>query len=160
MATDPSADDTAVVDAPGTDPVPGGDPVPGTDPVPGGEPLVIVCAYPDGMLASSWFRAYTRLKRTVTRGGYGARVELAPVSGLPPRIDVLIVPPSLADAASAASPAAERAVAPADGPQAWIDGLVERLVADGRLQRAPTPSSAVAVHRGFQAVAERARPAG
>jgi len=119
--------------------------------------LVVVCGYRDGMLANSWFRAYRRLKRTVKLGGFKARVELAPVTDLPPNIDVLAVPPSLADVAHATPGVLECLVTPAEGLQQAFDQLVERLVREGPLEYGPTPGPAVAVHRGFQALTERAR---
>lgn len=123
----------------------------------GGETLVIVCAYPDGLLSGPWFRAYKRAKLTIRRGSFRAHVELDSIADLPPRIDVLIVPPSLEDVAAVAPGVREHLVATPDGLHHAFDQLVERLVHEGRLLHAPAPPRAVAVHRGFQAVGERAR---
>lgn len=121
------------------------------------EPLLIVCAYPDGMLAGSWFRAYLRLKRTMRRGAYDARVELAPITELPPRLDILIVPPSLASAANTMSGVQDRLVVAPERVQPEFEALLESLVREGRLHGAPAPNRAVAVHRGCRAVGERGR---
>lgn len=121
----------------------------------GGE-LVIVVGHPDGRLTSAWFRAYQRVERTMSRGSFHARVELAPISAPPARIDVLIVPPGL-DPIPAAAAHAERLVATPEGLRSAFDELVARLLADGRLIHAPAPSRAIAIHRGFRAVGRRAR---
>jgi len=123
----------------------------------GSEPLVIACAYVDGTLAASWFRAYKRIKQTIKRGSFTARVELVPMTGLPPRIDVLIVPPFLADVANAMPGIQELLVVSPERLQQEFDRLVERLVGDGRLEHAPTPARALAIHRGFRALTDRAR---
>jgi hypothetical protein len=123
----------------------------------GDEPLVIACAYPEGMLSSSWYRAYRRVKQTMKRGAFNALVELVPMTALPARVDVLVVPPSLEDEANATAGVQERLVSSPEGVQRAFDRLVERLVLDGRLQHAPTPGRALAVHRGFQALGDRAR---
>jgi hypothetical protein len=92
--------------------------------------LLIVVAYPDGALSSTVFRAVQRARRAIERGGYAARIELVPASAA---VGDLIV-----------------------GHTA-VDGLVERLVAEGRLQRGPTASRAVATHRGLRTLGDRAR---
>lgn len=130
---------------------------PPADPAHGKKPIVIACAYPEGMLDSAWFRAYKRAKRTLKRGAFHARMELVPITDLPARVDVLLVPPALADAANAIAVVLERIVTSADAMQPQLDRLVERLSRDGRLPLAPLPARALAVHRGFQAVEERAR---
>jgi hypothetical protein len=123
----------------------------------GDEPLVIVCVYPDGRLASDWFRAYQRVKRTVRRGSFRARVELRPVSELPEWVDVLIAPLEPHGLADAAPGALDRIVAAPDALRVAFDALLERLVSEGRLQHAPAPARALATHHGFRAVGERAR---
>ncbi len=119
--------------------------------------LVIVCAYPDGMLANSWFRAYRRVKRAVRRRGFDAQVELAPVTDLPSRVDVLVVPPSLGQVTRAGPGVGELLVVPPESLQPALEQLIEGALREGRLQSALAPDRRVAVHRGFQAVAERAR---
>ena len=123
------------------------------------EMLVIVCAYPEGMLPSSWFQVYKRLRRKVKRGLFRARVELLPITEVPSRIDVLVVPPALADAADAVTVTSERLVGQGDELQEAFDRLVMRLVDEGRLGRGGSSGRALAVHRGFQALGERARSA-
>ncbi len=121
------------------------------------EVLVVVCVYEDGRLTSAWFRAYQRVKRTIRRGSFRARVELLPVSELPERIDVLIAPEELGGLAAVGNGARDRLVASPEALRAAFDALVERLVGEGRLQHAPPPARAIATHRGFRAVGERAR---
>jgi len=122
-----------------------------------GEPLVIVFGYPDGMLPNAFFRAYKRVKRATRRAGYHVSIALQPLTSLPARVDVLIVEPSDGSRAVSSSVEGEVVSAHADEVQAEIDRVIERLVADGRLIHAPVPSRAIAVHRGFRAVTERAR---
>jgi hypothetical protein len=121
------------------------------------EPLVIACGYADGMLASSWFRAYKRVKQTIKRGSFEARVELVPITELPPLVDVLIVPPELEDVARALPAVRELLIAEPGRVQREFDHVVDRLVRDGHLAHAPAPARVLAVHRGFRALAERAR---
>lgn len=122
-----------------------------------GATFVIACAYAEGMLASSWFRAYKRVKQMMKRGSLDARVELLPMTDLPPHIDLLIVPPSLADAANSAPGIGECLVTSPERMQQDFDRILQRLVTDGRLEHALAPARVFAIHRGFQALAERAR---
>jgi hypothetical protein len=119
--------------------------------------LVIVCTYPDGSLASSWFRAYRRIKQTIRRGSFLARVDLVPVNALPQTIDVLIAPPALSAVAAELPSVGEVLVAEPERLQAGFDALVRRLIDDGRLVRGPGPARSIAVHRGFQALGDRGR---
>lgn len=121
------------------------------------EPLLVVFGYHDGRLPNPWFRAYKRAKRTIRLAGYHARVDLLPINALPPTVDVLATPPELAADAEAVSGVGERITSPPERVQAELDGLVARLVATGRLDRAPDQARSVAVHRGFMPLAERAR---
>lgn len=126
-------------------------------PVPAGvaEPLRVVCAYEDGALSSAWFQAVQRARRTMRRAGYRARIDLVPASELPLDADVVIAPARMA--ASLTIGGAEVVVAePATlGPA--LDALVDRFVAAGRLGRGPESPRAIAIHRGFQAIGDRAR---
>lgn len=121
-----------------------------------GRPLLIVCAYPEGLLASSWHRAYKKVRQTVKRGSFDAHVELAPITALPAGIDVLIASPSLAGAAAATTIGEDRLIGEPDDVQAAFERLLARLVRDGRLATAPQPDRSLAVHRGFQALGQRA----
>lgn len=120
------------------------------------EPLVLVCAYPDGMLANTWFRAYKRVKRKATRTRLHARVELTPMSDLPPRIDVLFVPPELADVAQQVHVSLGRMVSVPEDLLQSFGQLAERLISDSRLGYHDEPDPAYAVHRGFWAMTGRA----
>lgn len=123
------------------------------------EPLLIVFAYPEGILPNPWFRAYRRAKKTISRGGYYARVDLLPITALPASVAVLVLPPELAEQAQAAVGVGERLIGAPQGIQPELDGIVRRLVDEGRLAYAPDQPRALAVHRGFLAVTERARVA-
>jgi hypothetical protein len=105
--------------------------------VPESEPLLIVCAYPEGMLAGSWFRAYLRLKRTMRRGAYDARVELVPITELPPRLDVLIVPTSLASTANTMSGVQAVSSLRPNMRQPEFERLVESLVRERVVSTGP-----------------------
>jgi hypothetical protein len=127
---------------------------------PGGvvaSPFTIVCGYSDGMLPNPWFRAYKRVKRGMRRAAFNARVELLPITQLPSLVDLLVVPPSLEETARTLPGIEELLVAQADEMQAGLDRLVERLSDQGTLLHATAAGRSVAVHRGFQAVRERAR---
>jgi hypothetical protein len=119
--------------------------------------VLIICTYPDGSLGSSWFRAYRRIKQTIRRGAFLARVDLVPLTALPETIDVLIGAPALSAAVKAVPGVVEVLVAEPERLQAHFDALVRRLIDDGRLVRGPGPARSVAVHRGFQALGDRGR---
>lgn len=123
------------------------------------EPVRIVIAYPDGTLPSAWFQAVQRTRRLIRRGGYRARVGLVPVSEVPPNVDALIatsaVATMLADVAARAS--IYTVVTEPEALSKALEVLVEQLIALGRLRRGPEPPRTIAIHRGFQAVGERAR---
>lgn len=123
----------------------------------GDRPLVIACAYPDGVLGGPWFQAYRRLKRTLRRRGLWAEVLLVPDIDVPPEVDLLVLPADTPGEDGARGEAPERVYVPVDEAQDAIDALVERLVAAGRLRPSLAPSRPLALHRGFQAVYERAR---
>lgn len=125
--------------------------------VPAGEPILIVFGYQDGILPNPFFRAYKRVKRAMRRAAYHASVELQPLSRLPAHVDVLIVVPPAGPREFGSSDLGEVVSADPDDVQAEIDRVVERLVADGSLVHAPVSARAIAVHRGFRAVTERAR---
>ena len=121
----------------------------------GAAPLHIVCAYRDGMLTGEWFQAYRRLKRMLRRGGYDAVVELLPDRDVRDESALIVIPGSSAPPNPAR--AGEVVAIDVDAAQAAFDALIERLVAEGRLGRAPARARTSAVHRGFQALQERAR---
>jgi hypothetical protein len=93
--------------------------------------LRIVVAYPDGALPSALFRGVQRARRAIERAGYAARIDLVPRSAATG--DVVI------DSGAA------------------LDGVIEQLVADGRLQRGPARPRTVATHKGLVPVDDRAR---
>ena len=94
--------------------------------------VTIVCPYPDGALPSATFRAVQRTRRHIRRAGYAAGVELLPSSAVPSDAEFVVSPDDLA-------------------------ALLERLVADGVVGHAAAAPRPIAVHRGFQAIGERAR---
>jgi hypothetical protein len=123
-----------------------------------GGTVLIVCAYPDGRLDNAWFRAYKRLRRTIRTKGYNARVALRPIGDLPPDIDVLAVPTALTvELRRTRAEVGETRVVVPERLVGEVEDLLVRRIALGELGYAPPPARTVAVHRGFQAVHERAR---
>lgn len=120
-------------------------------------PLAIVCAYPDGILPNAWFRAYKRVKRALRNRGLNVDVALHPITALPSRLDVLIVPRALAGIAPRVAGSPERIVAAPETLAAEVDQLVDRLVAQSRLEYATPRARTTAVHVGFLPVTQRAR---
>lgn len=118
-----------------------------------GAPTTIVCAYAEGTLASAWFQAYQRLKRTVARAGVDAHVELTPITALPPKLDVLVVPPSLAHVAASFEGAIRCMVMSPDELHQKGAELIAGLPRAARVQPEEGSSTSVALHRGFQLLA-------
>jgi len=119
--------------------------------------LTVVCGHPEGTLPTSWFRTYKQLKRRLKRTGLNARVALAPLTALPAEIDILMLPPSLADAGHYAGRAGTCLSGTADELQRELDALVVRLQAEGRIEYAEADARAFATHLGFRALGDRAR---
>jgi hypothetical protein len=118
------------------------------------KPALFVCAYPDGRLPSGWFQAIQGARRRIERGGVGVRLELLPVSRLLPEAEVIVAAEPLPPAARIGS---EVVIVEPGALNATIDALVARLVAERRVLPGPPASRAIAVHRGFQPLGERAR---
>lgn len=119
--------------------------------------LSVVCGHPEGTLPTPWFRTYKQLRRKLKRTGLNARIDLASLTELPDGIDVLLVPPTLADSARYAGSAGTVLTGTADELQGQLDELVERLQAEGRIEYAQADARAFATHVGFRATGERAR---
>lgn len=119
--------------------------------------LSVVCGHPEGTLPTAWYRTYKQLKRKLKRTGVNARVALAPVTDLPDGIDVLVLPPTLADSARFAESASTLLSGTADELQRELDALVARLQEEGRIEYAQPDARSFATHLGFRAVGERAR---
>jgi hypothetical protein len=112
-------------------------------------PLVLVWAYPEGSLSSGWFRAYKRLRRTVSRAGLGIRVELLPMTALPSKLDILVVPASLERTARALTGEHECLAGSADEVQQAFDQLVARRLELGDVGYERAVVNAPVLHRGF-----------
>lgn len=119
--------------------------------------LSVICGHPEGTLPTAWFRTYKQLKRKLKRTGLNARVAMAPLSELPAGIDVLILPPTLADSARFAESASILLRGTPDELQRQLDALVVQLQAEGRIEYAQADARSFATHVGFRAVGERAR---
>ncbi|HZU07482.1 MAG TPA: hypothetical protein VFB73_16075 [Chloroflexota bacterium] len=121
--------------------LPSAGPAPGSD---APQPRVvrrIVWGYRVGELPVPWLMGYKRLKATLERAGFAIRVELLPLTELPPDVDLLFVPSELAEMARAAAPAA-RVIALAGRPEpAVFQALVDQLRAGTELA-APSPPEA------------------
>jgi hypothetical protein len=116
----------------------------------------IVCAYPDGMLDTAWFRAYKRVKRSATRASLNIDVTLRPLSGVTDDVDLALLPPELESERTRTAAHAVSIVGAGDLPRTF-DAEVERLKADGRVFNVPTPAERRVKHRGFEPVDRRAR---
>ena len=73
---------------------------------PGGHPgearrlvRTIVCAYSRQELPAPWVQVFRRFERAMARAGWRVRVRLSPIEDLPGQVDVLVIPPSLAEQA-------------------------------------------------------------
>jgi hypothetical protein len=116
----------------------------------------IVCAYPDGMLDTAWFRAYKRVKRSAKRASLNIDVTLRPLSGVTDDVDLALLPPELESERTHTAAHAVSIVGAGDLPRTF-DAEVERLKADGRVFNVPTPAERRVKHRGFEPVDRRAR---
>jgi hypothetical protein len=115
----------------------------------------IVCAYPDGVLGTTWFRAYKRVKRSVNRASLNVDVLLRPLSAVPDGVDVLLLPPELESERGRA--AGVVSVVTSDELPRAFDAEVDRLKAAGRVFNVPLPSERRVRHHGFEPVGGRAR---
>jgi hypothetical protein len=61
----------------------------------------LVCSYSREELPTSWLRVFHRLEHAMARAGLRVDVRLFPLEDLPEDVDVLVVPPELADRARA-----------------------------------------------------------
>jgi len=61
----------------------------------------IVCAYTQAELPTPWLAIFHRFERTMVKAGLRIRVRLFPLEALPESFEVLVVPPELAEAATA-----------------------------------------------------------
>jgi len=62
----------------------------------------IACGYRLGTLPGDWLQTWRRLDRLLARSELRVRVVLEPLENLPADVDLLVVPPELADAAPSA----------------------------------------------------------
>lgn len=118
-------------------------------------PVRIVCAYEDGALPGPWFQAVRRARRSISRAGYQVQLDLLPASSLRADADVVIA--SEAVAAGLPIGAGRCVVTEPSTFGATLDALLAELAGNGRVRRGPESPRAIAVHRGFQAIGERAR---
>jgi hypothetical protein len=116
----------------------------------------IVCAYPDGMLDTAWFRAYKRVKRSVKRASLNVEVSLLPLSGVAEGVEVVLLPPEL-ESEQARTPARASSVVTSGELARTFDAEVERLKAEGRVFNVPSPAERRVKHHGFEPVDTRAR---
>jgi hypothetical protein len=116
--------------------------------------VIVTCSFSDGELPSSWFRLYQRLKLAVKRAGVDADVRLAALSTVGDEVDVVVVPPELANwATTVAGRTGRRVVGLGEKDAAGIAELVGSLSSLGA-GRAPE-GTPLACHRGFRLVATR-----
>lgn len=122
-----------------------------------GVPATIVFVHADGELPNPWFRAYRRIRTAVRRAAYNARVEQCSLTDLIAEPDVLVIPSALETVTAGLTARLGRIVAAPEAVGLQIDQLVARLAEEGHLGRTTAPARAIAVHRGFMPVTERAR---
>ena len=121
--------------------------------------MLVVFGYPDGRLANPTFRAYKRARRVSRSRGLDVTVELRPFGELPAVVDVLILEPAVVDVLLGATEVRETIVAPAALAPAQLERWLDEMVERGALRHAPPPPRTIAVHRGVEPVAGRARVA-
>ena len=119
--------------------------------------LSVVFAYPDGRLANPTFRAYKRARRATRTKALDVVVDLRPFGDLPLGIDVLVVEVAVAGGAMGTTEVRHTIVAAADRAAAELDRYLGTLVDTGALGHAPPPARTIAIHRGVEPVAGRAR---
>jgi hypothetical protein len=120
------------------------------------DPVSIVCAYPDGMLDTAWFRAYKRVKRSVKRASLNVDVSLRPLSDVDGGVDVVLLPPDLEPEQGRTSARTASVVTSGELPR-MFDAEVERLKAEGRVFNVPSAAGQRVKHHGFEPVDGRAR---
>jgi len=117
----------------------------------------VVFGYPDGRLANPTFRAYKRSRRASQTRGLDVQVELRPFGDMPAVVDVLVVDGPVAPGVLDGRDVRRTIVTSPDRAPAELETCLDLLVAQGELGHAPPPSRALAVHRGVEPVAGRAR---
>ena len=117
----------------------------------------VVFGYPDGRLANPTFRAYKRARRTTRTRGLDVLVELRPFGELPATVDVLVVDGPVEPGVLGVSDVRHTLVTSPDRAPAELEAYLDALVERGALGHAPPPSRAIAIHRGVEPVAGRAR---
>ena len=117
----------------------------------------VVFGYPDGRLANPIFRAYKRARRASRARGLDVQVELRPFGDLPSVVDVLVIDGSVEPTTLRDVEIRRTLVSPPDRAAAELEACLDQLVALGELGHAPPPPRTIAVHRGVEPVAGRAR---
>lgn len=92
----------------------------------------IACGYDLSALPAWWLMVHRRIKTAVERQGLRVKVDLAPLSALPPEVDLVIVPPELASTARERAPQAECV---SIGSQQYPGAVIELLSRLGDEQR-------------------------
>jgi hypothetical protein len=88
----------------------------------------IACGYRLGTLPGDWLQTWRRLDRLLARSGFKVRVVLEPLEELPADVDLLVVPPDLADVAlSTVQPGVPIVVTTPAGAADDFAALVQRL---------------------------------
>jgi hypothetical protein len=117
----------------------------------------VVFGYPDGRLANPVFRSYKRARRASRTRGLDVQVELRPFGDLPSIVDVLVVDGPVDRDALGSSEVRRTIVTTPDRAPAELEACLDQLVESGELGHAPPPPRTIAVHRGVEPVAGRAR---
>lgn len=109
----------------------------------------IVCGYTVEELPVAWLRVFHRFEHAMSRARWRIRVRLFPIEELPDEVDILVVPPELAERAAAVRPDARIVVTTRERAAEAVDELLKQLEA-GTLSadRVRPGEPKIVVHRG------------
>lgn len=110
----------------------------------------VVCSYSRDELPTSWLRVFHRLEHAMARAGLRVRVRLLPIEDLPDEVDVLVVPPELADRARALRAGARIVATTRERAGATVSELIRDLESGREIyaERVQAGDEAIRVHRG------------
>jgi hypothetical protein len=111
----------------------------------------VVCAF-SGELPASWLAVFHRFERQFEKAGLRARVRLFALDDLPETFEILVVPPELAERATALDTGARLIVTTRPEAAAAADALL-REIAEGRslyAERVRPGEPKIVTHRGME----------
>lgn len=109
----------------------------------------IVCGYSVEELPVAWLRVFHRFEHAVARARWRIRVRLFPIEELPDEVDILVVPPELAERSAALRPDVRIIVTTRERAANAVDALLKELEAGTlRAGRVLPGEPKIVVHRG------------